>query len=228
LLDDVRQYSRRREDFERNQMRRVAASRIDLEAMVPFVERRGPVVVETHRASDIQAVLRLAREQSLDVILTGAEEGWMVAAEIAAAKTPVILNPLANLPRSFEALGARLENAALLHQAGVTLAISARARAEHVSRAIRFETGNAVANGMPWEAALSAVTRNPAGMFGLGDETGTLAPGKSAEVVVWSGDPFEPTTRPRHVFIRGREIPLRSRQTELRDRYRGLARGRSK
>jgi imidazolonepropionase-like amidohydrolase len=222
LLDDVRQYARRRAEFERNQMRKVAASRLDLEALIPVVERRLPLVVEAHRASDIEAVLRLARDERIDLVLTGCEEGWQVAAEIAAAKVPVIVSALPDLPRSFEALGARLDNAVRLAAAGVKLVLSPRARTEHSSRTLRLEAGNAVAQGLPWETALAAVTRVPAEIFDLGRQAGTLAAGASADLVVWSGDPFEPLTRPRHVFIAGREIPLRSRQTELRDRYRTL------
>jgi imidazolonepropionase-like amidohydrolase len=222
LFDDVRQYARRRADFERNQMRKVGASRLDLEALAPVAEGKLPLVVEAHRASDLQALLRFAREQKLHLVLSGAEEGWLVAGEIAAAKVPVIVSALPDLPRQFESLGARLENAALLARAGVELAISPRERDGHFSRTLRLEAGNAVANGLPWESALSAITRNPADIFGAGATVGTLAAGKSADLVVWSGDPFEPLTRPQRVVIRGREIPLRSRQSDLRDRYRDL------
>jgi imidazolonepropionase-like amidohydrolase len=121
LFDDVRQYARRKGDFERNQMRKVAASRLDLEALIPVVERKLPLVIEVHRAADIQAVLRMARTERVDVILTGCEEGWQVASEIAAAKVPVIVSALPDLPHSFEALGARLDNAALLAGAGVKI-----------------------------------------------------------------------------------------------------------
>jgi imidazolonepropionase-like amidohydrolase len=224
LIDDVRQYARRRGDFERNQMRKVAASRLDLEALIPVVLGtdgvRLPLVVEVNRAADIQALLRLAKEEKLDLVLTGCEEGWLVADEIAAAKVPVVVSALADLPHGFEALAARLENPALLAKAGVKIAISPRRRDDHASRTLRLEAGNAVANGLPWEAALTAVTRAPAEIFGVARQLGTLTPGAPADAVVWSGDPFEPLTRPRPIFIAGREIPQLSRQTELRDRYR--------
>ena len=221
LVDDVRQYARRRQDFERNQMRRVAASRLDLEALIPVVVGRTlPLVVEAHRASDIQAVLRLAREERLPLVLSGVEEGWMVAAELAAAKVPVIASTSPNLPRAFEALAARADNAVLLARAGVKVALSPLESDDHRSRTLRLEAGNAVAAGLAWEDALAAITRAPAELYGAGAALGSLAPGKTADLVVWSGDPFEPLTRPRQVFIAGREIPLRSRQTELRDRYR--------
>lgn len=220
VMDDARQYARRRGDFERNQMRKVAASRLDLEALAPVVEGRLPLVLEAHRASDIQAVLRFARDEKLRVVIAGAEEGWLVARELAAAKVPVIVAGVANLPRGFEALAARLDNAALLARAGVKVALSPREREEHGSRTLRLEAGNAVANGLPWDLALQAVTRAPAEIFDVASEVGSLAAGRSADLVIWTGDPFEPLTRPRQVFIAGREIPLRSRQTELRDRYR--------
>lgn len=222
LFDDVRQYQRRRQDFERNQMRKLNASRLDLEALIPVVEGKLALVVEAHRASDLQALLAFAREQKIRLVITGGEEAWVVARELAAAKVPVIVSALPDLPRSFEALGARLDNAALLARAGVTVALSPREDDFHTSRTLRLEAGNAVAHGLPWETALAAITRTPAEIFEVAGILGTLAPGKSADLVVWSGDPFEPLTRPQRVLIRGREVPLRSRQTELRDRYRQL------
>ncbi len=223
LLDDVRQYARRRQDFERNQMRKVAASRLDLEALVPVVEGKLPLVVAVQSAADIRAVLRLVRDEGVKIILSGCAEGWMVAGDIAKAGVPVILHTMTNLPESFESLASRLENARLLHAAGVKVAISPRLTEPHNSRVLRFEAGNAAANGLPWEEALRAITRHPAEIFGVSDRMGTLSVGKTANVVVWSGDPFEPATRARHVFIRGQEIPMRSRQTELRDKYRELS-----
>ena len=58
--------------------------------------------------------------------------------------------------------------------------------------------------------------------FGIGDAYGLCEPGKVANVVVWSGDPFETSTAVEHLFIQGRELALVNRQTELRDRYKVL------
>jgi imidazolonepropionase-like amidohydrolase len=102
----------------------------------------------------------------------------------------------------------------------VKIAISPRLDEPQNSRTLRIEAGNAVANGLEWSAALAAVTRAPAEIFGAATELGTLTPGKLADVVVWSGDPFETSTRARKLYIRGRDVPLVSRQTLLRDRYR--------
>jgi imidazolonepropionase-like amidohydrolase len=230
-VDDVRQYQQRKADFEKNQMRHVAASRLDLEAMIPaFVARGGraelPVVIGVHKAVDIAAALRLARELGLRVILSGCEEGWRVAGELASAGVGCIVHPFEDLPHSFESLGSRLDNAALLARAGVTVALSPRLGAPHNGRTLRIEAGNAVANGLPFAEALRAITLTPARLFGVDDQVGSLTPGRLADVVLWSGDPLETSTRVRAVWVRGRALPLVSRQTLLRDRYMDVSRAR--
>jgi imidazolonepropionase-like amidohydrolase len=124
-----------------------------------------------------------------------------------------------NIP-TYDALGIRYENAGLLARAGVKVALLETSTEN--SRNLRQQAGNAVAYGMTWEQALRAVTLTPAETFGVADRYGSLAAGKVANVVVWTGDPFEFSTGVEHVFIRGKEIPLRSRQTELMERYRTL------
>ncbi|HEX2188459.1 MAG TPA: amidohydrolase family protein [Longimicrobiaceae bacterium] len=220
LLEDARAYQQRRGDFERGATREFAASRLDLQAMQPVLQGRLPLVVEAHRASDIRTALRMADEYGLKLIVQGATEGWIVADELARARVPVIVKVLQNLPASFERLGARYDNAALLRRAGVQVAITTGDT--HNARNVRQEAGNAVAYGLPYEEALRAVTLYPAQIWGVADTHGSLAPGKTANVVVWDGDPFEFLTEVEHVFIGGREVPLVSRQTELRDRYRRL------
>jgi imidazolonepropionase-like amidohydrolase len=192
-------------------------SRIDLEALVPVVQGKTPLLVRVERAADIRQVLKLAREQNVKVILEGAAEGWMVADEIAAAGVGVILDSLVNLPESFEVLGARLDNAARLDKAGVTIAIIGSRDVNNLRQA-RFNAGTAVAYGLPYQAAIRAISANPAKIWGLGD-VGSLAVGKSADLVVWNGDPLETTTWPTAVFIAGVEQPASARAFELRDRY---------
>ncbi len=220
-LDDARDYARHRAEFERNASRRYSLTRLDLEALQPVLRGALPLVVSVDRASDIEAALKLARDFHLKLILARAAEGWMVARDIAAAHVPVLLDPMQNLPSSFERLGATLENAARLGRAGVTLAFMSGEA--HNSRNLRQGAGNAVAYGLPWEEAVRAMTASPARIWGLEASQGTLEPGKEADVVVWSGDPLELQTAAEHVFIRGREMPRTTRQTELRDRYRNLA-----
>jgi imidazolonepropionase-like amidohydrolase len=216
-LQDAKDYAAHRAAFEGGNRREYALSRLDLEALVPVVEGKLPLVVSVDRASDIRAALRLAEEYDLKLILARAAEGWRVAEEIAAAKVPVVVDPMENLPGSFEALGATLENAARLRKAGVTIALMSGE--SHNARNVRQSAGNAVANGLPWEEGLRALTAAPAAIWGIADRYGTLEPGKDADVVIWDGDPLELTSFPERVFIRGAEMPRDSRQLQLRDRY---------
>ena len=129
----------------------------------------------------------------------------------------MILNPLTDIP-SYDDLSPRLDNAALLSKAGVQVIIASFD--SHNSRNIKQEAGNAVAYGMDWDAALRAVTLNPATALGIADRYGSLVPGKVADVLLWTGDPFEFSTSVTRVFIRGHGVPLTSRQRDLMERYR--------
>ncbi|MEM7352432.1 MAG: amidohydrolase family protein [Acidobacteriota bacterium] len=188
-----------------------------LEALIPVLEGKLPVAARVERASDIEAVLRLGQRHGLRLVIVGGAEAWIVASTLAEARVPVVLNPLDNLPASFEYLGATLENAARLHAAGVEIAFTSGD--SHNVRNLKQAAGNAVAYGLPWEEGLKAMTVGPAKIWGLQSTYGTLEPGKDADVVIWDGDPLEVTTFADHVFIRGKEIPMVSRQTRLRDRY---------
>jgi imidazolonepropionase-like amidohydrolase len=217
-LDDVRFYMRNKQGFDRGDSRDLGLSRADLEALIPVVEGRMPLIVGVNRASDIRMVLKLAREENLKVILDGASEGWEVAGEIAAAGVPVLLNPTADLPSNFENRGATLQNAARLAAAGVTIAFQGNGGGSR-ARETRYNAGIAVGHGLSYDVALKAITANPAKIFNMADRVGTLEAGKDADVVVWDGDPLEPMNRPTAIFVRGVEQPMTSRQTELRDRY---------
>src|SRR5688572_29455323 len=221
LLADTREYMRRRADYEKNATREMAARRGDLEALIPVVQGRLPLVIDANRASEIESALNLAKEFSLKILISGGAEAWMVAPKLAAAKVPVIVGALNNIPLSFAMLGARQENAALLQEAGATVLINGGADGFN-ARNVRFEAGNAVAFGMPWDAALRAVTLNAAEAFGVADRVGSLQPGREANVVIWSGDPFEPLTRAERVLVRGVDVRRPSRQDELMQRYKTL------
>jgi imidazolonepropionase-like amidohydrolase len=219
-FQDALDYSANRKAFDAGDRRSYALSRLDLEALLPVVKGTLPLVVAVDRASDIETLLRFAKEWKLKLILSGASEGWKVADQIAAAKVPVLVNPMNDLPDSFESLGSTLENAARLHKAGVAFAFMTGDA--HNARNLKQAAGNAVAYGLPWDAALEAITTAPARIWGIADRYGTLEPGKDADVVIWDGDPLELTTFADAVFIRGKEMPMKSRQTELRDRYKDL------
>ena len=179
----------------------------------------GRVVVRIQRAADIVRLLRWSKQRGVNIALLGAAEGWKVAPQIAAAGVPVFVDALVDLPADFDEIGATLENAARLHTAGVRVSFSQTGDASHNARKIRQLAGNAVANGLPWEAALAGLTSVPAGSFGVGDELGTIAIGQRADLVLWSGDPLDVANVAQQVWLDGRAIPMRSRQTELRDRY---------
>jgi imidazolonepropionase-like amidohydrolase len=128
------------------------------------------------------------------------------------------VDPQNDLPAAFESLAARLDNAARLHAAGVVLAIKSK-RDFNSLRPIRLNAGTAVSYGLPYEAALAAITINPARIWGIADRVGSLEAGKDADVVIWNGDPLETRSWPLAVFIRGVEQANTSRRLELRDRY---------
>lgn len=221
LLADTREYVRRRADYERNATREFAARRGDLEAMIPVLHGRLPLVIDANRASEIESALTLASEFSLRIVISGGAEAWMVAEQLVSARVPVIVGALNNIPGSFATLGARQENAGLLQKAGARVLINGGADGFN-ARNVRFEAGVAVAFGMPWAEALRAVTLGPAEAFGLSDRIGSLQAGREANVVVWSGDPFEPLTRAEKVFVRGVDVKRPSRQDELMLRYKTL------
>ena len=184
-----------------------------------YVGGGGRVAVSIHRAADIRRLLRWAKARDVRIALVGASEGWKVAADIAAAGVPVFVDPLANLPADFDQIAASSENAARLRAAGVAVGFSMSGDASHYARKLRQLAGNAVANGLPWEDALAGLTRVPAQAFGVADEVGSIAVGRRADLVLWSGDPLDVAHTASQVWLGGRAAPMKSRQTELRDRY---------
>jgi len=176
-------------------------------------------VFHADRASDILQVLAFSAEHGLNPVISGATEGWKVADRLAQAGVAVLIDPLINLPYSFDQLGARLDNAALLNGAGVTLGFINVGDETHNARKLRYRAGVAVAHGLPWEAALEGLTINPARMFRVDHFTGTIEAHQRANIVLWSGDPLEATTVADLVIIDGAPDSMISRQTLLRDRY---------
>ena len=178
----------------------------------------GRIIFAVERASDIHQLLAFCRQHALHPIIAGASEGWKVAAELKAAKVTVFVNALQNLPSSFDQLGSRLDNAALLARAGVHVALLSPDATQN-ARTIRQAAGNAVANGLPWDDGLAAITRVPADALGVGDKLGRIDVGRIADLVLWDGDPLEVSSLAEAVWMHGESMPMRSRQTLLRDRY---------
>src|SRR2546423_688184 len=226
VLEDARYFRTHRDAFDRAQTRQFAASRLDLQALLPVIEGRLPLIVTVDRESDIDAAMRLARDYNVKLIIGGGAEAWMMAGRLAAAHVPVLTGAMNNIPAGFAALGQRQENAGLLRKTGVQVALIGNAgggdeEAFNV-RNLKQEAGNAVSYGMTWDDALRAVTLAPAEFFGAADRVGSLRPGREGNVVVWSADPFEFTSRAEHVFVHGREYHDKTRQDLLIERYRTM------
>lgn len=224
-LDEAKSYAANPNEY----ARRARPDRFeisDLKALGPVVGGEQPLLVYIDGANELRNLIRLKNAYQLRVIVVGGAEAWRVAPQLAAANIPVILDPLSNLPSQFEQLGATLENAARLEAAGVQIAFyNPPGFGAHNLRFLRQQAGNAVASGLPYNAAIRALTLSPAIMYGLDDRLGSLEAGKTADVVVWDGDPLEVTSSVEAVFINGVEQDLGNRQTALRNRYRDLERG---
>jgi len=218
-IEDARDYAKNKDNYARGNRRKYSLSRHDLEALVPVVQRRQPLLVRVERASDIERVLSFAKKQKITLILSGVSEGWRVADKIAEAKVPVIFDPINNLPSSYETLGSRLDNAKLLHDAGVKMMFTGMGwQNTHNAYLVRQSAGNAVANGLPYHVAIQAITSNPAQIFGL-PGYGEIKVGADATLILWSADPLEVMSNPDLVLIDGKEYSLKNRATRLRDRY---------
>ncbi|MCW4460704.1 amidohydrolase family protein [Sphingomonas sp. BT-65] len=183
-----------------------------------------PLAIHTNRESDIREAVKLASDFGIRVIIVEGVQAWRAADALAAAKIPVVLDPSTNLPGSFDELGARQDNAAILTRAGVKVAFGLAGGRIHsnynAGMALREGAGIAVANGLPYADALRAVTVNPLSIWSKGG--GTLAPGSEADLVVWDGDPLEPSTNATAVIVEGRWVSARSRQDLLAERYRDI------
>lgn len=202
----------------------LALNELDAQALAPFARGEGLLLIRAERAADLLQVIALKRRRpALRVAVIGATEGWRVAAQLASAGIPVLIDPMNALPQSFEQLGARLDNAALLKAAGVKLSVGLMPGGDEAfqARLVSQYAGNAVANGLRWEDAFAAITAAPAELFGQRG-LGRLNAGAIADVVIWDGDPLEVTTAAERVFIAGKETPLATRQSALFARYKQI------
>lgn len=175
-----------------------------------------PLIVAADRASDMLAVLKIKQRFKLNVIFVGAADAVLIADEIAKANVPVIIDAMRNLPESFDSLHNDLSNAGKLNAAGVKVILSNIGDSHNVY-SLRYSAGNAVANGMDYNAALASMTANVADVFNI--DSGRIAEGKVADIVIWNGDPFEYSSHVVKMYIDGKEQSTQSRQDKLRERY---------
>jgi imidazolonepropionase-like amidohydrolase len=218
-LDEVRQD----QPVSPNQPHDQQKTHLDVMALKRVLAGAIPLVVQCDRLADIRQAIALARDYRLQVILFGGAEAWAAADELARANIPVILDPMSTLPDNYDRIGSRPDNAALLAAAGVRLAFSVSAqgiyRSWDAGPSMREGAGLAVASGLSYATGLRAITSVAAQVIGLPSSVGSLAPGADADLVIWDGDPLEPSSAPTLVMIRGEKVSLVTRQTLLRDRY---------
>ncbi|MDH3746770.1 MAG: amidohydrolase family protein [Gammaproteobacteria bacterium] len=221
-LDEALDYREHGDAFERGQHRDYTLSLTDLEALQGVIAGDIPLFANVDRASDIAALIRLSDDYNIRAIVSGGAEAWMHAEELAAAKIAVILGPADNLPANFDRINARSESAAILAAADVRVMFADGDGHTHNARNIMQSAGNATVAGLSWDDSLRAITLTPAEVYGVADRVGSIEVGKIADVIIWPADPLELTSYPDQVFINGKSLPMTSRQTLLRDRYRDI------
>ncbi len=165
---------------------------------------------------DTLTLIDFVKRKNINLIIHGAEEGWRVSKHLAEAEIPVILQPIDNIPNSFNELGSRLDNASLLHKSGVKILIGSHET--HNAYLSRQGAGIAVSYGLPWEEALKGLTKNIAEVFKI-NKRGSIQPGYIADIVIWSGDPLEVTSFVEQVYLSGESVPTKNRSMRLKDRY---------
>jgi len=191
---------------------------LKLEALVPVARGEMPLIVNANTERDITNAIAFAAEMKLKMILSGGVEAFRVAAKLKAANIPVIVGPVLRMPnREDDAYDAAYSNAGLLSKAGVKIAFQTQESAE--ARDLPYHAGMAAAFGLPKEEALKAVTIYAAEILGVADRIGSIEPGKIANLIVTDGDPLEIRTQVKHLFINGREVSLKTRHTELYEKY---------
>ena len=188
----------------------------DLKALHRLMNDDLPLIMKANRASDILKLIEIKEKYDLNLIIMGAQEAGLVANKIAESNIPLIINPIDNIPGSFDELAANIELASNLESLGITLMFNAPR--SHNYHLVRQGAGVAVANGMSYEGALKAITLSPVEIFKLG-KRGQIAQGNIADLIIWDADPLEPSSMPEKVFINGKDIDLTTRMSRLTDRY---------
>jgi imidazolonepropionase-like amidohydrolase len=188
----------------------------DIKALYKLANKRLPLIIESNRASDILKLIKLKKKYNLNLIIMGAQEATLVSTQIAESKIPLIVNPINNIPNSFDELASNINASARLEQAGISLMFNAPR--DHNYHLIRQGAGVAVANGMSYGGAIKALTSNFSKAFGISSK-GVLKKGASADLIIWSSDPLEPSSIPEKVFINGVDSSLMTRSLRLQERY---------
>ncbi|MBT23773.1 MAG: amidohydrolase [Gammaproteobacteria bacterium] len=188
----------------------------DIKALFKIINDNVPLIMKSHRASDLLKLIEIKERFNLNMVIMGAQEAHLVKSELAEAGIPLIINPINNIPDSFDELASNIQMASRLEEAGIPIMFNVSR--SHNYHLIRQGAGVAVANGMSYGAAIKSLTSVPAETFGMSDR-GTLEVGKIADLIIWDEDPLEPSAMPEYVFISGENMDLTTRATRLTDRY---------
>tara|TARA_B100000123_G_scaffold266143_1_gene237981 strand:+ start:177 stop:1463 length:1287 start_codon:yes stop_codon:yes gene_type:complete len=188
----------------------------DIKALFKIINDNVPLIMKSHRASDLLKLIEIKERFNLNMVIMGAQEAHLVKSELAEAGIPFIINPINNIPDSFDELASNIQMASRLEEAGIPIMFNVSR--SHNYHLIRQGAGVAVANGMSYGAAIKSLTSVPAETFGMSDR-GTLEVGKIADLIIWDEDPLEPSAMPEYVFISGENMDLTTRATRLTDRY---------
>ena len=188
----------------------------DMRALYQLVNNNLPLIIKSHRASDLLKIIELKEKYNLNIIIMGAQEASLVSDELAEHNIPLIFDPMNNIPESFDELASNIQMASKLEEAGIEMMFTVSR--SHNYHLIRQGAGVAVANGLSYGAAIRALSSTPAKVFGIKDR-GTIESGKIADLIIWEADPLEPSSMPEFVFINGENIDLTTRSSRLRDRY---------
>jgi imidazolonepropionase-like amidohydrolase len=194
-----------------------------LEALVPAIEGKIPVIVSVHRVAQIRAAIAWAKQENLRLILADVEDGWRMADEIAKAKVPVIVGQPLELPsRSDESYDTNFANAGELSKAGVTVVFNDGDTGMGASnvRNLPHQVATAVAFGFPREKAVAAMTLEPAKLLGVDGRLGSLSPGKDATLFIADGDILDVRSAVVAAWVDGRALDLSDKQKRLYERYR--------
>src|SRR6201987_4553604 len=212
-------YEKKKADAERDKKPLPATPKRDLklEALLPYLQGKKPVVLAAQGPSDLETAVRLAQEFNLKFVLNHISHSRPVLDYVASLKVPVIVGPVYETPKEYERFDAVYSLPAELYKRGVKLAFASFDA--HNSRNLPYQAGFATGFGLPPDEALKAITLNAAEIWGVADQLGSLDVGKTANLAVANGDPLDLKSEVKQVFIGGREIPMSSRQTQLRDEY---------
>lgn len=202
-LIKAREYAKKREaDDESKRPKR----NLRMESLADLLDGRLTAMITANRSHDIMTALRLREEFGFKMILDGAAEAYLVLDKIKSAGVPVFIHPTMTRT-SGDTKNASFETAAKLHKAGIPFAFQSGYEGYvPKTRIILYEAALAVANGLPKEAGLRAITIQPAKLLGIDSRVGSLEEGKDADLVFFDGDPFEYTTHITGIIVDGKFV----------------------